>query len=81
MNYELALNEYETKGHYEEIIYDVMRAIFVGDIVDEQINKVAQKFYNLLKVAQRPLWEGCNAYIKLSITVRMLSVETKYSMP
>ena len=61
------------------MIYDVARAETVRDA--EQPNEAAQKFFDLLKAAERPIWEGCSTHTELSLAVRMLSLKTQYNIP
>lgn len=78
MRYIPTSSGYETEGYYEEIIYDVVIIIFLGVKVEEQLNEVAQKFYDHLKVTKWPSWEGFNTHTKLSMKVRMLSIKINW---
>lgn len=53
-NYECSSSGYQTEGNYEAVEHDVVKAEFVRTTEEKQPNKEARKFYNLLKVAQRP---------------------------
>lgn len=75
MIYVLASSRYEIGDQYEEMTYDATTAPFIGDIMKEQPNEVAPKFYELLKVAQQLLSEGCNIHTELSMVVIMLSIK------
>ena len=46
----------------------------------EPPNPSAQRFYDKLNAAQRPLWPGCNNHTELSLALRMMSIKYDYNM-
>ena len=46
----------------------------------EPPNPSAQRFYDKLNAAQRPLWPGCNNHTELSLALRMMSIKSDYNM-
>ncbi|GAV63588.1 hypothetical protein CFOL_v3_07106, partial [Cephalotus follicularis] len=44
-------------------------------------NPNAKKFYDLLKDADEPLWNGCKKHTKLSMMTRLMNVKSKYGIP
>ena len=45
---------------------------------EEPPNMDAQKFYDMLNAAQRPLWMGCKSHTELSVPLRMMSIKSDY---
>jgi len=48
--------------------------------MEEEPNAEAQEFYNLLKDANTPLWDGCKNQTKLSFISQMLNVKSEYNL-
>ena len=44
-------------------------------VVEELPNLEATNFYNLLKVVEEPLWDGCTKQSKLSLCVQLLNMK------
>jgi len=80
------------EGHlnrFESMVYDVVGLEYEIDhdqemddspIMNETPNIEAQKFYELLDVAQKPLWPGCNNHTELSFVVRFLTIKSEGNM-
>ena len=47
--------------------------------MEEPPNMDAQKFYDMLNAAQRPLWMGCTSHTELSVALRMMSIKSDYN--
>ncbi|MED6117906.1 hypothetical protein PIB30_114411, partial [Stylosanthes scabra] len=60
---------------YNEMIYDAF-GVAEEEIVDEEPNPEAARFYKLLESAAKPLWEG-SVHSILSATVRMMSIKAE----
>ncbi|RDX66911.1 hypothetical protein CR513_54271, partial [Mucuna pruriens] len=79
---------YESGEQWEELNpYEQMIMDYVGPSNDEHIenmkenpNPQAQKFFNMLAIAQASLWEGCDNHSKLSISLAALSLKFDYSV-
>ena len=68
----------EPLNRFEAMVYDAIGPEFglhYNQHVDESPNVDAQRFYDMLHAAQKPLWSGCNDHTKLSIVVRLLSIK------
>ncbi|GAV60606.1 Transpos_assoc domain-containing protein [Cephalotus follicularis] len=48
------------------------------ETADELPNPNAKKFYDLLKDAEEPLWNGCKKHTKLSMITRLMNVKSNY---
>jgi len=80
------------KGHlnrFESMTYDVAGVEYEMDhdqemddspSMDETPNIEAQKFYELLDIAQKPLWPGCNNHTELSFAIRFLTIKSEGNM-
>ncbi|XP_042379879.1 uncharacterized protein LOC121972257 [Zingiber officinale] len=44
-------------------------------------NSEAQKFFDLLKDADEPLWNGCKNHTKLSAVTQLLNLKSEYNLP
>lgn len=51
------------------------------DDMSEPPNPEAQRFYDLLEAAQRPLWPGCTNNTELSVAARIMSIKSDYNVP
>ncbi|KAL2333752.1 hypothetical protein Fmac_014965 [Flemingia macrophylla] len=51
-----------------------------NNIMMEDPNVEAQQFFQMLKDAQSPLWDGCDKYFVLSASLRALSLKTDYDL-
>jgi hypothetical protein len=49
-----------------------------GDLMEESPNVEAQGFFELLKAAQSPLWDGCYRYYVLSASLTALNLKADY---
>lgn len=49
-----------------------------GDLMEESPNEEAQGFFELLKAAQSPLWDGCDRYSVLSASLTSLNLKADY---
>jgi hypothetical protein len=49
-----------------------------GDTMEEEPNEEAQRFFEMLKAAQSPLWDGCDRYSMLSASLTALSLKSDY---
>jgi len=80
------------EGHlnrFESMVYDVSGLKYEIDrdqkidnspSMNDTPNIEAQKFYELLDAAQKPLWPGCNNHTELSFTVRFLTIKSTGNM-
>ncbi|RDX86736.1 hypothetical protein CR513_31897, partial [Mucuna pruriens] len=67
---------------YEQLIMD-HAGPSIGEHIEnmeENPNPEAQKFFDLLVVAQAPLWERCDNHSELSISLAVLSLKFDYNM-
>ena len=46
-----------------------------GDTMLEDPNEEAERFFEMLKAAQTPLWDGCSKYSTLSASLTLLSLK------
>jgi hypothetical protein len=44
----------------------------------EDPNEEAERFFEMLKAAQTPLWDGCSKYSTLSASLTLLSLKAEY---
>ncbi|GAV70905.1 hypothetical protein CFOL_v3_14403, partial [Cephalotus follicularis] len=51
------------------------------ETANELSNPNAKKFYDMLKDADEPLWNGCKKHNKLSMMTRLMNVKSKYGIP
>jgi hypothetical protein len=59
----------------------IQQADTIGeDRLEEDPNPAAQRFYDMLKSAQAPLWDGCENYSELSASLVALSLKFDYNM-
>jgi len=49
-------------------------------VVEELPNLEATNFYNLLKVVEEPLWDGCTKQSKLSLCVQLLNMKSTLNL-
>ncbi|KAK4435136.1 hypothetical protein Salat_0676900 [Sesamum alatum] len=70
-------------SRYRTMVMDAISPEFSsGFMCDEQLpNPEAQKFFNLLKDADEPLWDGCKNHTKLSTVAQLLSIKSEYNLP
>ena len=50
------------------------------DDIEEESNTSAQKFYDLLKDADEPLWDGCKKHTILSAVTQLLNLKSEFNM-
>lgn len=50
------------------------------DTMLEDPNDEAQRFFEMLKAAQTPLWGGCNRYSMLSASLTLIGLKAEYSL-
>ncbi|RDX94995.1 hypothetical protein CR513_22548, partial [Mucuna pruriens] len=67
---------------YEQMIMDHVEPLIGQHIenMEENPNHEAQKFFDMLAAAQAPLWEGCDNYSKLSISLSTLILKSNYKI-
>lgn len=77
----------ETEQPYRDMIFDALGQEFMDTDNDgeegqleEEPNAKAQEFYNMLKDADTPLWEGCTKQTRMSFVSQMLSIKTDYNL-
>lgn len=51
-----------------------------GDDVEEEPHLEAKKFFDMLKAAEKPLYEGCNMCL-LSVAARVTNINSEYNVP
>ncbi|XP_011073575.1 uncharacterized protein LOC105158490 [Sesamum indicum] len=70
-------------SRYRTMVMDAIGHEFSSDFTcAEQLpNPEAQKFFNLLKYADEPLWDGCKNHTKLSAVAQLLSIKSEYNLP
>ena len=71
-------------NRYREMVMDVAGPSFVGNeemTIEEEPNVQAKRFYDLLKAAEEPLYDGCGNHSQLSVLTRMLSIKSDYNIP
>jgi len=73
-------------NRFESMVFDVAGVEYEMDhdqemddspSMDETPNIEAQKFYELLDAAQKPLWPGCNNHTELSFAVIFLTIKSE----
>ena len=70
----------EHLSRFHSMVYDAVGPEFQmhnDQQIDESPNVDAQKFYDLLNIAQKPLWPGCNDHTELSVAVRLLTIKSE----
>jgi L-fucose mutarotase/ribose pyranase (RbsD/FucU family) len=74
---------------YMDLIFDVAgtkmgSAMGPGDvttIVDEESpNDAASRFYDLLRDADEPLWNGCESHTILSAVLQLMKLKSEYNL-
>ncbi|XP_020550342.1 uncharacterized protein LOC110012142 [Sesamum indicum] len=70
-------------SRYRTMVMDAIGHEFSSNFTcAEQLpNPEAQKFFNLLKDADEPLWDGCKNHTKLSAVAQLLSIKSEYNLP
>ncbi|KAL2230660.1 UNVERIFIED_CONTAM: hypothetical protein Sindi_1660400 [Sesamum indicum] len=73
----------EEGSRYRTMVMDAMGPELIQNpMCDEQPpNPEAQKFSDLLKDADEPLWDGCKNHTKLSAVSQLLNIKSEYNMP
>ncbi|WJX63018.1 hypothetical protein P8452_47949 [Trifolium repens] len=51
-----------------------------GDTMEEEPNEEVQRFFEMLKAAQSPLWDGCDSYSLLPASLTALSLKAYYGL-
>ena len=46
---------------------------------EEPLNKIAERFYQLLKNDDEPLWDGCQNHSRLSAVSQLLNLKSEYT--
>ena len=76
----------ESSQRYHDMVRDASNSEFMGSVerdfqrtTDQSPNEEAQKFYQLLKSASSPLWEG-SAHSELSLAVRLMSIKSDWNV-
>lgn len=79
----------EMFDNYEQLVMDVAGPE-IGNYLEqghdkedrmmEDPNPEAQQFFEMLKAAQSPLWDGCNKYSVLSASLIALNLKTDYGL-
>lgn len=67
-------------SRFESMVYDAIDLgyqMHYDKEIDECPNVDAQKFYDLLHAAQKPMWPGCNDHTELSLAVRLLTIKSE----
>ncbi|XP_038713445.1 uncharacterized protein LOC120007317 [Tripterygium wilfordii] len=90
-NYYWESNNRANFNPYKQMVMDaagplVGEELLQGDnynqsFVPKQPNPEVQSFFDILYVAQSPLWDGCESHSELSVAVRLLSIKADYNMP
>lgn len=78
----------ELFGNYEQLVMDAagpkignyleQEGQEEGDTMLEDPNEEAERFFEMLKAAQTPLWDGCTKYSTLSASLTLLSLKAEY---
>lgn len=72
--------EIGTTNAYHTIVMDAIGLKFNLDDLDEPLNPEAQKFYDILSVADKKLCPRCTQYSKLSFVAQIMSMKSKHHM-
>ncbi|XP_028753509.1 uncharacterized protein LOC114713090 [Neltuma alba] len=70
-------------SQYETLVMDAAGPSFRDDYnegVEEMPNPNAQAFYDMLRAAQQPLWEGCEEESQLSAALQLLCIKAATNM-
>ena len=75
----------EMFNNYEQLVMDVAgpalgNYIEQEDTMTEDPNPQASQFFNLLKAANSPLWDGCDSHSMLSASLKALSLKADYGL-
>ncbi|KAL3839093.1 hypothetical protein ACJIZ3_023684 [Penstemon smallii] len=73
----------EGNNRYEDLVHDAMRDVvhFFENTEGSDIpNAEYQRFHELLKADQTPLWEGCNTETDLSFSLKMMTMKAECNM-
>ena len=59
-----------------------LEEIGVTDFDENVYNKTfpSNQFWNVLKVADKPLWTGCENHTKLSVIARLLNIKAEHNV-
>ena len=71
-------DDYNGVDRLQNMVDDIMKVRQENEY--EPPNPSTQRLYDKLKVAQRPLWPGCNTHTELSLELRMMSIKSDYNM-
>ncbi|XP_042432996.1 uncharacterized protein LOC122019608 [Zingiber officinale] len=73
----------EEGSRYRNMVIDGMDQSFDWITIsnEQPPNSEAQKFFDLLKDADEPLWNGCKNHTKLSAVTQLLNLKSEYNLP
>ncbi|XP_011012767.1 PREDICTED: uncharacterized protein LOC105116949 [Populus euphratica] len=82
------MNDVYLENPYRNLVIDAMGVgdAFYNDNVSSPMvageipNPEATKFFNLLKAAEEPLWDGCTKQSKLSACVQLLNMKSTFNL-
>ena len=75
------------RNPYAEMVEDAFHGGFdqlqhTSSTVDEEPNNEARRFFEMLEMANQPLYEGCQeGHSRLSLASRMMNTKTDYNVP
>lgn len=70
----------EDGSNYRTMVMDAMGQVFPDSVSGEAPNPEAQHFYEMLKDAEEPLWDGCRKHTKLSAVSQLLNLKSESNM-
>ena len=63
-----------------EMIFDAAGPELHADADEEAPNETAARFYNLVRDADEPLWDGCENHTRLSAVLQLMNIKSEFNM-
>ena len=73
-------NEFGTLNQtsYHTMVLDAAEPYFTAESIEEEPNAQAQNFYNMIRAADKPIYDGNTKHSQLSAVVRMLKIKCRH---
>ena len=79
-----SVDELGSNNHFRDMVIDAAGPSFHLDSpptnVEELPNPEAQRFYDMLRAADTPIWEGCQNHSQLLVVARLLNIKSENNM-
>ncbi|GJX52841.1 GRAS protein [Tanacetum coccineum] len=70
----------ENENHYRDMVIDAIDPEFRQNSIKEVPNSQAEKFFQLLRYAAEPLWDGCEKHTRLSAVSQLMNCKSEYNI-